>query len=113
MPDPERRGPERSDVDARAIVAAGVGLLVVAIVIHAALWLQVRIMAAGSTAPASAPVRALPPEPRLQTAPAQDLASLRAAEDAVLGTYGWVDRQAGVVRIPIERAKALLAGKSP
>ena len=50
-----------------------------------------------------------PPEPRLQTAPAKDLAALRAEEDTVLGSYGWVDRGAGVVRIPIERAKKLVA----
>src|SRR5690348_5823915 len=33
---------------------------------------------------------------------------LRAAEDEALGRYAWVDRKAGVVRIPIERAMELL-----
>jgi hypothetical protein len=31
----------------------------------------------------------------------------RRAERAMLGRYGWVDRQAGLVRIPIERAMEL------
>lgn len=56
----------------------------------------------------------LPPEPRLQLAPGHeihpldDLKRLRAEEDAVLKNYGWVDRNAGIVQIPIERAKELL-----
>jgi hypothetical protein len=51
---------------------------------------------------------ALPPEPRLQVAPPQELQQLRAAEEAVLQSYGWVDQAAGVVRLPIERAMELL-----
>jgi hypothetical protein len=31
-----------------------------------------------------------------------------AEENAALATYGWVDRDAGIVRIPIERAMELL-----
>jgi hypothetical protein len=49
------------------------------------------------------------PEPRLQATPAVDLAKLRAAEDKELKSYGWIDRPAGVVRIPIERAMELIA----
>lgn len=37
-----------------------------------------------------------------------NLRSFREREDAVLSTYDWVDRNAGTVRIPIERAKELL-----
>ncbi len=50
----------------------------------------------------------LPPEPRLEIDPRANLARQRAEEDAVLTTYGWVDKPAGVVRIPIERAMALM-----
>jgi hypothetical protein len=46
----------------------------------------------------------VPPEPRLQTDPRQDLADLRAKEDETLNSYGWVDRNAGVVHIPIDEA---------
>ena len=50
----------------------------------------------------------VPPEPRLQTNPRQDLADLRArGRRACSTTYGWVDRNAGVVRIPIEAAMKL------
>jgi hypothetical protein len=49
------------------------------------------------------------PTPRLQVDPPADLAALRASEAAQLSTYGWEDRAAGIVRIPIERALALTA----
>jgi hypothetical protein len=49
------------------------------------------------------------PEPRLQVAPQVDLAALRTRENTELTTYGWIDRGAGVVRIPIDRAIDLLA----
>ncbi len=52
--------------------------------------------------------RQVPPEPRLQGNPLDDLRALRAAEEQTLTTYAWVDKNAGVVRIPIERAMQLL-----
>jgi hypothetical protein len=50
----------------------------------------------------------VPPEPRLQTNPREDLRQFREQEDAILNSYGWVDRPAGVVRIPIEDAMKLM-----
>jgi hypothetical protein len=43
-------------------------------------------------------------DPRLQINPPADLAAHRAAEERALTSYGWVDRQHGIVRIPIEQA---------
>jgi hypothetical protein len=60
-------------------------------------------------APLAEPAGRLPPEPRLQTLPFADIEALRAEEKSVLTSYGWVDRKAGVVRIPIEQAMKLLA----
>jgi hypothetical protein len=50
-----------------------------------------------------------PPAPRLQISPAEDLARFRAAEDRKLNTYYWIDRQKGVVHIPIAAAMRKLA----
>ena len=50
-----------------------------------------------------------PPEPRLEPAPRAPRLKLRAEEDAILGSYAWVDKQAGTVRVPIDRAMDLLA----
>ncbi|MGE5303630.1 MAG: hypothetical protein ACM3TN_09905 [Alphaproteobacteria bacterium] len=49
------------------------------------------------------------PGPRLVVNPGQDMQALRASEDAILNTYGWVDREKGIVRIPIDRAIELVA----
>lgn len=46
--------------------------------------------------------------PHLQLSPHADLVVLRAREDAELTNYGWINRPAGVVRLPIDRAMDLL-----
>jgi hypothetical protein len=48
-----------------------------------------------------------PPAPRLQQQPFKDIYLLRLGEAERLASYGWVDKGAGVARIPIERAMAL------
>ena len=50
-----------------------------------------------------------PPAPRLQAHPRRDLAALRERDRALLDGYGWVDRGAGRVHIPVERALELMA----
>ena len=49
------------------------------------------------------------PEPRLSVEPGEELKSLRSEEDAMLKSYGWIDRDKGVVHIPIDRAIEILA----
>ena len=51
--------------------------------------------------------RRVPPEPRLQTNPREDLRELRAQRRRAAHQYGWVDRNAGIVRIPIDEAMKL------
>lgn len=51
------------------------------------------------------------PEPRLEPIIGQTLAALRQHEHEVLSTYGWVDRGAGQVRLPIERALEVVASR--
>jgi hypothetical protein len=65
----------------------------------------------GPPASPFAEARTLPPQPRLQVEPRIDLAHLRANEEAKLHSYGWVDPNSGVVRIPIERAMDIIAEK--
>jgi hypothetical protein len=48
-----------------------------------------------------------PPEPRLQRFPREDILNFRLGEDAVLQNYGWIDRSAGTVHIPIQEAMRL------
>jgi hypothetical protein len=112
-------GYEATDVNPNAVWFAAVGLVVsVALAIAAVTWmfhyLQRRDFAAQQRSAtdrvtaAVAATRPQFPEPRLQVAPAVDLAAWRAREDAVLNSYGWIDQKAGVVRIPIDRAMDLI-----
>jgi hypothetical protein len=43
--------------------------------------------------------------------PVTDLVHMRAAEEKVLTTYGWVDRERGIIHIPIEVAKERMAAR--
>jgi hypothetical protein len=44
----------------------------------------------------------------LQVVPQHELQAMRREENAVLQSYGWVDRQAGIIRVPVARAMELL-----
>jgi len=48
-----------------------------------------------------------PPTPRLQTQPFKDVYLLKQGQNERLDTYGWTDRDNGLVHIPIERAMEL------
>src|SRR5262245_43360978 len=107
-------GHERTDANTRAIALVGLGLAAVTAAALVVVVLQLDLLSARADradrppSPLVAERPEAPPEPRLQTTPASDLAAVRAGEEKVLGSYAWVDRPAGVVRIPIARAKELL-----
>jgi hypothetical protein len=55
-----------------------------------------------------------PPGPRLQTDEQGDLQRFRADEERRLDTYYWIDKQKGIVHVPIEQAmKQLVATGIP
>jgi hypothetical protein len=101
---------EESDVNVRAIFGFCAGLVAVAVAVHFGVWLMFQYFTSREAArePIAYPLAAgqdrLPPEPRLQTNPREDLRALRAHEDQVLNGYAWVDKNGGVVRVPIEEA---------
>jgi hypothetical protein len=61
--------------------------------------------------PRLAQEREATPGPRLQVDANKELRQMRAGEEAVLNSYGWVDKDSGIVRIPIQRAMEILAKK--
>jgi len=106
---------ETRDLSTRVVVIFGVSLLVAAIVIHIAVWWLYAWMGRANEsayarqfplAPVGAPQ--LPPAPRLQTQPREELKQMRRDEDALLSGYGWADPNAGRVRLPIDRAMQLV-----
>jgi hypothetical protein len=52
--------------------------------------------------------RPLPPPPRVQPNPGADLQNYYQSQQNLLNGYGWIDRQNGIVRLPIDRAMELL-----
>src|SRR5689334_2944556 len=49
-----------------------------------------------------------PPGPNLQKQPFKDIYELRQGESEKLTSYGWVDKDGGVTRIPIDRAMEIM-----
>jgi hypothetical protein len=111
----EPPGHEQSDANLRAVALVGVGLAALTVFALGVVLVQFRILDLQATRddppppPLAAERPTAPPEPRLQSEPASDLATLRAEEETLLNSYGWLDRKSGVVRVPIERAKELVA----
>ncbi len=107
-------GYERSDAEARYLMIFAGGLVALVLVAMFAMYLVFAYLEKGfaQTDPAPSPLAAElpqdPPDPRLQVQPAADLQQIRANEQERLHSYGWVEPNAGVVRIPIDRAMELL-----
>jgi hypothetical protein len=111
-------GHELSDAQAAPALKFLVGLFLTTIVIAALMvffynYLEHReaVEKAPRYPMAAGQVRPLPPPPRLQSYPFQDIKSLRQEEERFLRGYGWVDESAGTVRIPIEHAMDMLAAQ--
>jgi hypothetical protein len=108
---------ETSDVNIRAILIFGGALMVSVIVVGALMWVMFRYLSQREAAVAPEYPLAvsqeprLPPEPRLQTNPRGDLSELQGGEEETLKAYGWVDKNAGVVRIPIDEAMKIVVEK--
>lgn len=105
---------EESDADIRGILLFGAGLIVTAVVIFFATWVLFRYFDAREAQrvvpmyPLAAQETRVPPGPRLQTNPREDMRELRARDEEILTSYGWVDKNAGIVRIPIDEAMKLV-----
>lgn len=112
-PDHDRvRGHSGSAIDVRLIAKAGMGLGAVLGVILMGVFMIHAGHAGGPEerfGPSASPATAQAfPEPRLQGRPAEDRAHYFAQQRAKAAEYAWVDRERGIVRIPVERAMQLL-----
>jgi hypothetical protein len=110
---------EESDENTTGIIKFGVALAIGIAVICLLMWILFKIFKTVTAEEEAQPPplfrgERLPPEPRLQgmpghqNFPSEDIREFRAKVDAQLNSYGWVDRQAGIVHIPIEEAKRLI-----
>jgi hypothetical protein len=123
---------ERADINVFQITGFGIGLVISCIVVVFAMWAMFAFLAKRENAKNTPMPRAMsderqqvPPEPRLSGVvtdekgqisahpvyPRVELQQLRDDEDAILNSYGWVDPNKGIVRIPIDQAIDIVAKK--
>jgi hypothetical protein len=112
---PSGAGYEHTDASVYIVLRFILWLAVAAVVIHIGLALLFDALAARRverTEPrfplAVRDEPLVPPEPRLQRFPREDILNLRMREEQELQSYGWIDRGAGAVRIPIHDAMRLV-----
>ena len=122
---------ERSDVNVRALLWFAAIFVIFAALTHVTLWFMFKHFATmarqTTTPPLTAMTRpadaSIPQQPRLQpfptldqrhktmppnvTTPTVDMVEMRKTEEQILNNPGWVDRQKGIVRLPISVAKQL------
>jgi hypothetical protein len=101
-------GYEHRDANTGSLMMYGLGLVIVlALVLLSMKWMFSYFAKSQPLGPPASPfenARVLPPEPRLQTKPRADLRDYCREQMQTLDTYGWIDPNNGVVRIPIDRA---------
>jgi len=100
---------EARDVDASIIGWIAVGVVVSAFLIHGGVALTYAYFsrtASRTNEPVTFVKQAAKQStlPALQEDPHADLQRLRESEMQILHSYGWVDREKGIVRVPIEEA---------
>jgi hypothetical protein len=122
---------EHSDVPVRPLFWLILTFIVFGVVSHVALFMLYKAFVkaernrmdppqtqvsrpADASVPKNQPL--LQPFPRevvpYRQTPVTDLEDMRRAEEQVLENYSWVDKQNGVVRIPIDEAKKLYAARA-
>ena len=117
-PRSDGEGYEKRDANAKWIFGIVIFLLIAGLAMHFTIggmmsrlqktpapadrWSEARHEQTGSSAQSASAF------PRLQISPPEDLKVFRVREEQELTNYGWINRTAGVVRIPIDRAMALL-----
>jgi hypothetical protein len=105
---------EHTDANVVVIVKFGVWLVIIALVIHVGLGVMYKMMIeqAKDTTPVEYPLAStteprVPPPPRLQQFPRNEIYEFRTDEEQRMSSYGWVNKDAGVVHIPIGEAMRL------
>lgn len=106
---------ESRDVSGVLLGAIGLLIVITAILLHFLVWglygsLKEKGISAVPEAESRQQYDALP-EPNLKPNPIENYREFRRAEDEKLNDYGWIDKEKGIVHIPIEQAIGELAQK--
>jgi hypothetical protein len=113
---PDSKGYEKTDARIKAVYVflISLGLLIVlALVSMSWMFSYLETMEAARDVPASALAdpNAVPPQPRLNRTSRGELDQVLSKSRAKLKGYSWIDKEEGVVQIPIERAMELMTEK--
>jgi hypothetical protein len=110
----EGSGHEHTDANVWMIMQFAIWLTVSAVVVHFLMYGMFYVFADQRVAKGEAefPLAKdqeprLPAGPRLQRFPANEIYEFRTGENDRLNNYGWIDRKAGTVHIPISDAMRL------
>jgi hypothetical protein len=108
---------EHTDAHAWTIAKFMFWLLVTAIVTHVGIGFGYQMMIGQGEGREASEIRyplatgqedRLPPAPRLQQSPLNEIYDFRRLEEAELTSYAWQNREAGIVRIPVADAMRLV-----
>ncbi len=105
-------GHEQSDADVISLFRIAVALFLCTALTFVGIWFFMRVLVVKELArekPLAPQTAGAIPEPRLEVQSSVGLERLRAAEEKQLSSYGWIDRDAGIARISIDRAMQLIA----
>lgn len=106
-------GHEESDASVRTVVITlaclAVGAMMVGLLVYGIFWyLADHPLSSPRPNPfAETEAQQMPPQPRIEEHPAIEIQELHSQEDKILTTYGWTDKDKGIVRVPIDRAMEL------
>ena len=111
-----KRHHEKTDARATPLILFSVGLAAFVVITLIAMAWMFRVMdtAFSKREPKAHPLAITaekPQGPLLQVVTARDFESYRGEQSRILNSYGWISREAGVVRIPIEQAMELVVEK--
>jgi hypothetical protein len=118
---------EGEDINVWAVVKFGIGLLILGIVSYIGQYAMLKVFEHERLASEAAPPPMargaedrLPPPPRLQMMPGSasefktpdyEMRAMVEDEDKTLASYGWVNKNSSIVRIPIDEAMKLILEK--
>lgn len=117
----ETYGYEPRDILSRRNVAYFFAILTIIVAIS--IWLSLELFhyfeehasakKIGAVQTSEEEYQGIPPAPRIQEHPTAEMVQLLSAEEEILNNYGWVDKNAGIARVPIEKAMDMLAQSPP
>jgi hypothetical protein len=105
----KRAGNEEAGLDIRRIGWSACAILCAIAAAIGSAALLLRAMGPAGNPPPHANTA---PAPRLQTAPVPERAAYFAEKERLTSGYAWVDREAGIARIPLAQAMHLAAARA-